>query len=41
MSPQWPNFILTSDIPYSEWDIFVLYRLNIETLNQIFSLKFE
>jgi hypothetical protein len=31
MSPQWSDLVLSTDIPYSEGDVFVLYSLDIET----------
>ena len=30
MSPQWPNFILSANIPHVELDIFVGDRLDVE-----------
>jgi len=35
MSPQRPDFILTTDIPHCEADVFVLDRFDVEALNQI------
>lgn len=30
MPPQWSDFVLTTDIPYGETDVFVLYSFNIK-----------
>lgn len=31
MFPQWPDFVLSAYIPDGECDVFVLYRVNVET----------
>lgn len=30
MSPQWPDFVLTTNIPHVEFDILVCHGLDIE-----------
>ena len=31
VAPQWSDFVLSADIPHSEWNIFVFDSFNIET----------
>ena len=31
VSPEWPDFVLTTDIPHSETNVLVFYCFNIKT----------
>lgn len=31
VTPQWPDFVLASNVPYSETNILILHSLDIET----------
>jgi hypothetical protein len=41
VSPQWSNFVLSSDIPYSEANVFVLDSFDVESYARLELCKYS
>ena len=40
MPPQWPDLVLTADIPHCKTDVLEFYRLNVKTCGQMGIIMF-